>query len=1297
MGMTFNKLNNAVGWTVWAVATFVYLATIEPTASFWDCGEFIASAYKLEVGHPPGAPFFMLLARFLMIFSPAEFAATFANALSALSSSFTILFLFWSITHLAKKFSTKQGQEPTEGELWAILGSGVIGALVYTFSDSFWFSAVEGEVYALSSLFTALVFWAILKWENVADQPGNLKWIILIAYLMGLSIGVHLLNLLAIPAIALVYYFRKYSFTWKGLFLTVIAAGAILGFVQEGMIKGVVNFAGKFELFFVNDLGLPFNTGVMAYAIVLISLLSAAIWFSQRKGWIAANTFVLGMTMVLIGYSTFAVIVIRSAANPPMDENNPEDLFALLSYLNREQYGDRPLTLGEYWGSPTDNANPYSDGRPSFVKSYSIIESKGRDVRVKSFRTEGGAQAWMAENGTNRMRIQEEYVDSGERKGSTPNYDSRYTMPFPRMYSPKADHVEAYKSWSNYKGYNQAVLYTSPLSDVSMTNDAFEAHIVSEYLKTGKPAVEVTRMFNALFKSYGLRFDETYEVVSESEILIRDLNSGSVQRAKLNEPGISEVLAQYIVASLEQGIETGRNYVKQLEANRAEIEDQIRLATRQANRTGSQDDIRTVRQLEGMLNRVNLELKPTMAENLQFFKDYQMGWMYFRYFLWNYAGRQNDVQGHGDFIDGNWLSGIQAIDEERLGNMDQLTELAKADKGYNRFYYLPLLLGLIGLVFQAIRDPKQFLVVLSLFVLTGIAIVIYLNQYPFQPRERDYAYVGSFYAFAIWIGLGVFALFEFARNVLAKDVVRFATISGSSGVLLFVMESMTQGSHAMSYTLLFMTAVVLLLMGLGQLLQRTQTSLTMRAQAMLLLGLSVPMLMAFEGWDDHSRARRRTGVDFAKNYLDSLQPNAILFTNGDNDTFPLWYIQEVEGYRTDVRICNLSLLNTDWYIDQMKRQAYESAPLPIRMDEESYRQGTRDLVVLDRPSNPQSPHMDLSEALKFAMNDANNRDFGGGKSYSILPTHSFSIPADSAQLAKWNVLDADEMSQRVDAIEFTLSDSRGNPKSYVLKSTLAVLDLLSNNNWERPVYFAVTTGPDSYMGLQEYFRLEGLAYRLVPIRYPQNDNPNAFGGVAHELMYDNVMNKWSWGGMDNLEDGIYMDENNRRMVTNFRLQMAILADELLAQGMDDQALDVLEQILVKMPEQNVSISRVLVSVQSSLMELAASGDVAGFEPKKLTEERRAKARELAISLTERLFDIQEDKLRYYHSLDYRRFQTVSQESRISKQVANMMIQTAATYLKGDSLASELEERMSLLEAEMAEAERRFATMGSFEF
>ena len=1295
--MSYQKLNNWTGWGIWAIATIVYLSTIEPTASFWDCGEFIASAYKLEVGHPPGAPFFMLLARFLMVFSTPETAAIFANALSALSSSFTILFLFWSITHLAKKFTGNAGEGMSAAQIWAVLGSGAVGALAYTFSDSFWFSAVEGEVYALSSLFTALVFWVILKWESVADQPGHLRWILVIAYLMGLSIGVHLLNLLAIPAIALVFYFKRYEFSWKGLLLTAAVAVALLGFIQEGLIKGVVNLAGKFELFFVNDLGMGFNTGVIVYAVLLIAFLTAAIWWTQMKNWVAANTFVLGMVMVLIGYSTFAVIVIRSAANPPMDENNPEDLFALLSYLNREQYGDRPLATGEYWGSPTDKSRPYSDGRPSFVKSFSIIEDRGVDKRVKSFRSEGGAQAWMAENGSDRMRIEEEYVDSGDRKGSVPNYDARFTSAFPRMYSTQANHIEAYKSWSNYKGYNQAVTYTSPLSDTPMNAQQFEAHISQDYLQAGMSKDALNRAMTGLFRSYGMRFDERYEVASESEILVRDFESGNMQRAPLTDAGILQTLANFMASDLQMGLSSGKAYVGRLEGEKAQLENQIRAATAQANRSGSSEDVRKVRQMEGMLDRIQTDLMPSTAENLRYFKDYQMGWMYFRYFLWNFSGKQNDFQGHGSFTQGNWISGIDSIDEQRIGNQDELTEVAKANKGYNRFYYLPLLLGLIGLIFHAIRDPRQFLVVAALFVLTGMAIVVYLNQYPFQPRERDYAFVGSFYAFAIWIGLGVYAMFEWARKADVQSFVRVLGGSAAAAVVLYATEMVSGGPHALSASIAFMAGVVAVLMGIGWLLNAMSVKESLRAQTMLALALAVPCLMATEGWDAHSRANRRTGVDFAKNYLDSLEENAILFTNGDNDTFPLWYVQEVEGYRTDVRICNLSLLNTDWYIDQMKRQAYDSPPLPILMDEESYRQGTRDVVVMDRPQNASDPYMDLEAAMEIALDDSKKRSFGGGKSYSVLPTHSFRIPVDSASLVQNNVLNADEMKQRVDALEFTLSGANGKPKGYIMKSQFAVLDMIRGNNWERPIYFAVTTGPDSYMGLQSFFRLEGLAYRLVPVRYPQNDNPNAYGGVATTTMYENVMDKWSWGGMDNVEDGIYMDENNRRMVTNFRLQLSVLAEELMKENDPNRALDILEQVLIKMPEENVPMSRVLMSIQGSLMELASTQEAPGMKVYDLSDDRRALARDLGVDLTRRMFEIQADDLEYYHSLDPARFRSLSQERRIAKQVAEVMVQTATLYLPEDSLGAELEAQMVTLEVMMAESEQRIATMGAFEF
>jgi hypothetical protein len=1295
--MQYQKLNVITGWGVWALATIVYILTIEPTASFWDCGEFIASAFKLEVGHPPGAPFFMLLARFLMIFSPVEYAATFANLLSALSSSFTILFLFWSITHLAKKMVASLGMAPTKSETWAILGSGAVGALAYTFSDSFWFSAVEGEVYALSSLFTALVFWAILKWENVADEPGHLRWLILIAYLMGLSIGVHLLNLLAIPAIALIYYFRKYPFSWKGLVITGAVAVGLLAFIQEGIIKGAVHLAGRFELFFVNDLGWAFNSGVMAYAIFLIATLTAAIWWTQKKGWWASNAFVLGMTMVLIGYSTFAVIVIRSAANPPMDENNPEDLFALVSYLNREQYGDRPLASGQFWGSPMDMKTPYSDGRATFVKSYSVYESRGRDVRVKSFRSESGANTWMKDNANDRMRIVQEYVDSGEKKASKPNFDSRFTMLFPRMYSTQANHIQSYKGWSNYKGYNEISAFNSPLSDGLMSREMFERHLSTAYFSGGMTQAELKRALNALFKEYGMRFEEDFDVASASELLVRNPETGQMSRAPLTDPSMVQTLSSYIVAALESGLNRGKEYVASLEGQRTQLESQIRSATRRANQTGSSEDVQLVRQLEGALDRIVEKQTPSQWENLRFFKDYQVGWMYFRYFLWNFAGKQSDVQGHGDFLEGNWLSGLDAIDEERLGNRSVLSQQRDNNKAHNHFYYLPLLLGLLGLIFQAIRDPRQFLVVAMLFVMTGLAIVVYLNQYPYQPRERDYAFVGSFYAFAMWIGLGVMALFEASRRLEVKQLGMILGATFGAGAVLFVTETVAQGGHALSFSVLFLSAIGGAALALSWAMKQGSLNEVLRAQILVLLALLVPGLMANEGWDDHSRAHRTTGVDFAKNYMDSLAPNAILFTNGDNDTFPLWYVQEVEGYRTDVRICNLSLLNTDWYIDQMKRQAYESAPLPIEMDEEKYRQGTRDIVILDPPRDTNNPYMDLDQAMESALNDEGMRDYGGGKSYAVLPSNSFRIQADSADLVRYGVLNEEEMKSRLDYIEWTLTDERGNPKSYILKNQFAVLDLLKNNQWERPVYFAVTTGPDSYMGLEEHFRLEGLAYRLVPIRFPKNDNPNMFGGVSEDIMYDNVMNKWHWGGMDNLEDGVYMDENNRRMVTNFRLQMANLGDQLLRDGDANRALDIFEKVLTAMPEENVPLGRVLLSVQSGLLELSATASSPGVTVFDLSDERRARAKELGKHLTRRLFDIQAEDLRYFHSLNRAQFDAVKRDRQMAKQVAELMVQTASIYLPNDSLSIDLQRDIEELEEMIEDAERAFYDMGSYDF
>jgi hypothetical protein len=1294
--MQYTKLNTITGWLIWALATVVYVLTIEPTASFWDCGEFIASAYKLEVGHPPGAPFFMLLSRFLMIFSPSNPALA-ANLLSALSSSFTILFLFWTITHLGRKLVKRV--EPESAETLAILGAGAVGALAYTFSDSFWFSAVEGEVYALSSLFTALVFWAILKWENIADQPGANRWVLAIAYLMGLSIGVHLLNLLAIPAIAFVYYFRKFEFSWKGLLLTGLVSLVILGFIQEGLIKGAVQLAGSFELFFVNGMGLGFNSGVLVYTLLLIGIIVGLTFLTHKLKWPVVNTSIMALAMVLIGYSTFATIVVRSAANPPMDENNPENLFALLSYLSREQYGDRPLLRGEYWGSPTDEDQAYLDGKPSWVKSFSVYEQKGVQAeRVASYRNEADAQRFLASQQGNRFSVVEEYVDSGEKRGTIPNYDAEFTTYFPRMYSSTAMHKRAYMEWSNYKGYNEQVLLTSPVVEGGMTAAQMKAHLADELLVNKYSANELTRILNALFKENGGNFSAEFQVRGEREILVRDPQSGQMTiTAPLDNQGIRGQLAEMMVADLQSAKGRGKDWVSAKEREMSELDGMVRQAIARANRSGSAEDTRVAQQYLNRQRAIHRELMPSFSENWTFFTNYQVGWMYFRYFMWNFAGRQNDIQGHGDIVDGNWLSGIDAIDAERLGNRDQLTEEMLENRGFNRFFYLPLILGLIGVVFHIIRDPKQSLVVGLLFLLTGLAIVVYLNQTPYQPRERDYAYVGSFYAFAIWIGLGVLGLFEAARSLTWPEWAKLAGATLGAGVLLYLVESLSGQSHGLSYSVLFIAGMVAAVLALGALLRPTGTSESTRAGIMVALGLFIPFVMAAEGWDDHSRARRRTGVDFAINYLESLAPQAILFTNGDNDTFPLWYAQEVEGVRTDVRVCNLSLLNTDWYIDQMKRAAYESKPLPIRMSEEKYRQGTRDIVLLNAPQNTESPYVPIGQAMDFALNDANGRDFGGGKRYQALPSNSFSIPVDVEALQQVDWLNEEEKSQLVDAVEWTILDERDNPKSYILKNAFAVLEMLNRNNWERPIYFAVTTGPDSYMGLQDHFRLEGLAYRLVPIKYEKPADPNRIGGVGSEIMYEHVTEKWKWGNMDDVENGIYMDENNRRMVVNMRIQMSNLAEAMLESGDGERALEVIDLLLDKTPQENVPFTRVMLPVQEQLIELATQDTLKTRVGQSLTAEQRAHAKERAAWITEELLRQQEELIAFYVSLDGSDFNSTNSDQRMALSVAQRLVDVVNYYQPNSELANAILIRVEAMREVVDSRKRELIDLGRVEF
>jgi len=910
----YKLLNLILGWVVFLAAAIVYLLTIEPTASFWDCGEFISTAYKLEVGHPPGAPFFMLLGRFFTLFAGGpENAAMSVNVLSALASAFSVLFLFWSITHLAKKVVDKSNETLTRGNILAIFGSGLVGALAYTFSDTFWFSAVEAEVYATSSLITAVVFWAILKWENEADQKHANRWLILIAYLVGLSLGVHLLNLLAIPAIVFVYYFRKYKTTPKGVLSAALLSVIILLSIMYLIISGVVSIGAKFELLFVNGFGLPFNSGILFYVLLLIGLIVFGLYYSHKKGKYILNTVILGITVILIGYSSYATILIRSNADPPMDQNNPENVFNFLSYLNREQYGDRPLFYGHYYNAPVEERK---QGKPVYAPrngKYKVIDYK-TDIK----------------------------------------YDSRFTGFFPRMYSSDKQHVEDYKSWVNIDGKKVTV----------------------------------------------------------------------------------------------------------------------------KNRQG----------------KTTQKTVPSVSDNLAFFFKYQVGHMYWRYFMWNFSGRQNDIQGHGNVRDGNWISGIPAIDNPRLGDQDNLPDHLKNNPANNKYYMLPFILGIIGLIFHYKKDKKDFTVVMMLFILTGIAIVFYLNQYPHQPRERDYAYAGSFYAFAIWIGFSVMAIYHEFRKGMPQKVAAL-----TSGIVL----------------------------------------------------LGVPALMASENWDDHDRSNRYTTRDFAVNYLNSCRKNGILFTNGDNDTYPLWYAQEVEGIRTDVRVANLSYLRAGWYVEQMTRKAYESDPLPLTHETHQLKKGNRDVVpIMNRIKGPVS----IDKVIDFvASEDSRTKTqspFDRDKKISFFPTNHFKLKVDSAKALSTGTVAPEDSRHLVSEMQWKLN------QQYLLKDGVTIMDLLATNDWERPIHYAVTVSDNKHYNLGKYLQLEGLSYHLTPLKLKSQSSA---GEVNTDRMYDLFMNKFKWGGID--EHDVYLNEDNRRMVNNFRNHFGRLARALVKENKPDSAEKVMDYCL----------------------------------------------------------------------------------------------------------------------------------------
>ena len=984
---SFKLWDKVLGLVVFAIAMVTYGLTIEPTASFWDCPEFITTAFKLEVGHPPGAPFFMLTGKFFSLFAsdPTQVAYC-INMLSAFLSALTILFLFWTITLLAKRMIVGKDSEISLAQNIVILGSGLVGSLAYTFSDTFWFSAVEAEVYAYSSFLTAIVFWLILKWEEKADEAGSDRYLILITYLMGLSIGVHLLNLLTIPAIVLVYYFRKYEASIKGTIIALLVSFTILVFVLYGLIPGFISLAGYVELFFVNTLGLPFNSGALFYCLLTVGVLVWSILelykekvninlikissllaiclmglpFIMGNLWIGLfiiaaiviyfikikeelnirmmSTIMVCLAMILLGYTTYAVIVVRSAANPPMDQNSPDNVFALKTYLNREQYGDRPLFYGQYYSS-----EPALKIEGNYCKTKIVEGEKTYGIKEKTSPDE-----------------KDEYVVTGTKYSV--EYDSKMKTLFPRMHSNSGSHPEAYESWVNVKG----------------------------------------------------------------------------KKVPYDQCG------QKVMVKI-----------------------------------------------------------PTFGENLEFFFKYQLNYMYWRYFMWNFSGRQNDIQGHGDIINGNWISGINAIDKFMVGDQSNLPDVYANNKGRNVYYMLPLLLGILGIAFQVQRKEKckqTFWITMTLFFMTGIAIVLYLNQGPAEPRERDYAYAGSFYAFCIWIGFGV--------------------------------------------------------AGIAELLKGTKLNPAICATIATLVALPAPVLMATENWDDHDRSDRYVVKDFGKNYFNSCAANAIIFTNGDNDTFPLWYLQETEedSVAVDKRVCNLSYLQTDWYIDQMRRPAYKSEALPITWERKDYAEGNRSIVYLkDRIKEP----IDLKLALDFLLaNPA--KDPKNPYKQDYLPGRIFKLAVNKDNLVKQGAIKEEDKDKIADEIIIDLSK-----KSYITKSEVMILEMLANNNWERPIYYAVTVGSEMYLNMQQYFQLEGLAYRIVPYKDTSKE-----GFTNTDIMYNNMMNKFRFGGIDTEKD-IYLDENILRMCRAHRQMFSELINKLIKEGKKEEATKALDYCLEVIPHRNV--------------------------------------------------------------------------------------------------------------------------------
>ncbi|MDP3928829.1 MAG: DUF2723 domain-containing protein [Bacteroidota bacterium] len=1012
----YNQLNSVLGWLLFIVSLVTYTLTLEPTVSFWDCGEFISASYRLQICHPPGAPLFLMIGRiFSLMASDPSTVAFWVNMVSAVTSALTVMFMFWTITHLAKKIMANAEGALETWQTITVMGAGAVGALTLTFSDTFWFSAVEAEVYASSSFFTTLTFWCILKWENVAHEKDASRWLVLIAYLIGLAIGVHLLNLLVIPAIVYVYYFKKYKYTRNGFLGASAIAILTIGIVQFGIIPGLPGIATKLDFFMVNSLGFNFNSGALLLIFLLITLLASFLHYTHSLsktslyiaigsyGILAISTFfvnaslsgviswaiitgalyffifykkaamdvinliVLCFSFVVLGYSSYSMIIIRSLANPPIDMNDPEQPFSLLSYLNREQYGENPLVYGQYFYAKVIN---YKKGAYQYAKG---------------------------DDGT--------YVEAGQKIERI--YDPKDCTVFPRMWADRADYVNAYREW--------------------------------EKIPEGK--------------------------------------------------------------------------------------------------------------------------KANMAKNIDFLLSYQLGFMYWRYFFWNFIGRQNDEQGYGDLTRGNWISGIDFIDEWRLGPQKTMPEGMKNNKAKNTYYFLPLILGLLGLFFHFKKAKEDATIVMTLFLFTGFFIILYLNFPAHQPRERDYAYVGSYQTFMIWVGLGVLAIVDW----LSKRINKSMAAAGATALSL----------------------------------------------------VSVPVLMASENWDDHDRSNRFTALHFAENYLNSCEKDAILFTNGDNDTYPLWYAQNVENIRSDVRVVNMSLLNTDWYADGLKRPAYDSKPIEFTTRSEQYRQGKRDYVVYYE--NPElarryginkDDFYPLKNVIAFINDD--NDPMGsvqtqGGESLRYFPTKRFCIIPDKEACVKNGVVKEKDIPFMVDSIKWEIGNNN------LMKADLILLDIIASNINTRPIYWAITTGSDVYMNLQPYFQLEGLTYRLVPIVNNMNRDGTT-GRINTDILWANLMEKFKFGNME--QENVYLDETILRQTKNFRNIFYRLSESLLAENKKDSAIKALDYCLQIMPNNKVQYDVFVVRLVEGYYN---AGEV-----------------EKANKLAKELMAIHSEKVKYFNSFKGKR-------------------------------------------------------------